>query len=182
VASHVRERAGLVGVASVSGVTRSRYDARVQTTVSIRLAKRSDAEAIALLSRTEIEYDLPWRWTPPKVANAIAHSLSNVAVAVEGNRLLGFGIMEYYEEHAHLVLFAVRPDSRRRGVGIALLRWLEDVALTAGIVSIKLEARETNLSGIAFYRRHGYREFETVHGMYRGLEDGVRLAKRVSIT
>ena len=37
---------------------------------SIRLAISGDADAIASLSRTEIEYELPWSWAPPPVYHA----------------------------------------------------------------------------------------------------------------
>jgi [ribosomal protein S18]-alanine N-acetyltransferase len=151
----------------------------VNEPIAIRLATRHDAEAIARLSRSEIEYGLLWRWTPSAVLRAMSRDDVNVAVAHDAHALLGFGIMEYHDLHAHLVLFAVQPDRRKHGVGSALLAWLEAVALTAGIVKLKVEARVTNRTGIHFYRKHGYRLVATEARYYRGVEDGVRLAKQV---
>lgn len=148
----------------------------------IRLASRDDARAIAALSRTEIEHGLPWRWTPPRVQRAVADARTNVCVAMQdGGSLLGFGIMVYADETAHLSLLAVDPDSRRQGVGSALLQWLEQVAGVAGLERVQLEARRSNAAALAFYGRHGYRQTDTVAGMYLGVEDGVRLEKRLGL-
>jgi [ribosomal protein S18]-alanine N-acetyltransferase len=143
----------------------------------IRLARRDDVRAIAALSRTEIEHGLPWRWTPPRVQRAVDDVRTNVCVAVEQASLLGFGIMVYADETAHLSLLAVSPDVRRQGFGTALLQWLEQVAHAAGIARVQLEARSDNDSALAFYRRHGYAQTGTVPGMYLGVADGVRLQK-----
>jgi len=143
----------------------------------IRLAARNDVRAIAALSRTEIEHGLPWRWTPPRVQRAVADGRTNVCVAVRHDALLGFGIMVYADETAHLSLLAVNPGARRQGVGSALLGWLEAVAGVAGTLRVQLEARCGNAAALAFYSRHGYRQTGTVVGMYLGREDGVRLEK-----
>ena len=143
----------------------------------IRLAVPVDADAIAVLSRTEIEYGLPWRWTPPRVQRAIRDPATNVVVASQGGPLVAFGIMYYRDTVAHLNLLAVRPDARRQGIGGAVLTWLENVASVAGISSVRLEARQDNVAARAFYRKHGYCERASVLGMYLGMEDGVRLEK-----
>jgi len=147
--------------------------------VHIRLAHNTDLSAIATLSRAEIEHEFDWHWTPARLRKAMSDTETNVAVAITGNELLGFGIMQYRHEYAHLLLFAVRPNARRRGIGSALLKWLERVAVIAGINTFRIEARHDNASALAFYRAHGYREIAKVLNMYEGLEDGVRLEKRI---
>ncbi len=151
------------------------------TAPTIRLATRDDVRAIAALSRTEIEHGLPWRWTPPRVQRAVADARTNVCVAVHGDALLGFGIMVYADETAHLSLLAVEPGARRQCVGTALLLWLEQVAGVAGTLRVQLEARCSNVAALAFYRRHGYQQTETIAGMYLGVEDGVRLQKPLGL-
>jgi [ribosomal protein S18]-alanine N-acetyltransferase len=145
----------------------------------IRLATRDDVRAIAALSRTEIEHGLPWRWTPPRVQRAVDDARTNVCVAEHGDALLGFGIMVYADDTAHLSLLAVSPETRRQGMGSTLLLWLEQVAHVAGIVRVQLEARSDNAGALAFYRRHGYAHTDTVPGLYLGVADGVRLEKRL---
>ena len=148
--------------------------------MDLRLAEYQDAPAIAALSKAEIEYGLEWSWTPARVRKAITDQETNVLVASAGEQLLGFGIMVYREETAHLCLFAVQPNWRRQGTGSAMLAWLERVASVAGIQKLALEARHDNAGALAFYRRHGYVKSAIVAGMYQGIEDGVRLEKWLS--
>lgn len=145
--------------------------------VNIELATRHDANEIAALSRSEIEHGFRWRWTPPRVAAAITNRQTNVAVARANGKLLGFGIMRYYQDSAHLELFAVRPETRNQGVGSAILCWLEHVAAMAGIAKIKVEARAENTAAIAFYQKQGYVVKTYIEDMYQGIEDGIRLEK-----
>jgi ribosomal-protein-alanine N-acetyltransferase len=151
----------------------------------IELARGADALAIAELSRDSIEHGLGWRWTRDRVMSCIRDQSTNVIVArrtpsAAGN-VIGFGIMRYQQrsddETAHLLLFAVAPAHRREGIGSALLAWLETTALTAGTGVICLEARLANGEARAFYRHHGYCERAQVRAMYRGVEDGIRIAK-----
>ena len=150
---------------------------QVTLTPSIQLAALSDAEAIAAMSRELIEYGLPWSWRAARVARAIRHPETNVAVARMGGELVGFGIMEYLETDAHLVLFAVRAASQRQGIGSALLRWLESCAAVAGAQRIRLEARWENTAARTFYNEHGYHEVVIKPGRYSAAVDGVQLEK-----
>ncbi|MEP7083642.1 MAG: GNAT family N-acetyltransferase [Betaproteobacteria bacterium] len=143
----------------------------------IGFARRDDAQRIAEMSRDSIEYGLGWKWTTGRIVRCLADAATNVIVARESGELIGFAIMQYKDDEAHLLLFAVAAAHRRSGVGSTLLSWLETTALTAGIGLISLEARTRNAAARAFYSRHGYHEIATVPGMYRGREDGIRLAK-----
>ena len=143
----------------------------------IRLAGCADAAEIAAMSRDLIEAGLGWRWTAPRVARAIAAADNNGVVANHGTRIGGFGIMTYGVDDAHLLLLAVRPACARRGIGGALVGWLEASARVAGIGRVKVEARLGNHAARAFYARLGYREIERVPGYYSGRETSVRLAK-----
>jgi ribosomal-protein-alanine N-acetyltransferase len=100
-----------------------------------------------------------------------------VAVVRQGDRLVGFAIMEYGEVQAHMVLFAVHRAHRRKGVGSALLSWLEATTRVAGIDLIRLEARARNTDAISFYLKHGFTVLGLRKGYYQGVEDAVRMAK-----
>ena len=143
----------------------------------IRLAVADDAPGIAAMSRDFIEYGLGWRWTPERVLRCVRDPKINVAAAGNIGQLSGFGIMQYYENEAHLLLLAVQDSQRRKGIGSALISWLETTALTAGIGAIYLDARAQNEAARAFYRKLGYQEVRVVRRFYRGREDGVRIAK-----
>jgi ribosomal-protein-alanine N-acetyltransferase len=144
---------------------------------TLQLATRDDAPAIAHLSRDRIEEGLGWSWTPTRVLRSIRDRQTNVVVARDAGRMLGFGIMKYHDDEAHLLLLAVRADCGRRGIGSALVEWLEKAALVGGIGQVYLEARVTNEGARAFYRQRGYREIQQLPGYYQGREACVRLAR-----
>ena len=131
------------------------------------------------MSRDYIENGLGWGWTEARVLGAMRDKSTNVAVAHDRGYLLGFGIMTYGDNAAHLVLLGVHKTQRKRGLGASILLWLEECALTAGIERIQVEAREDNEAALWFYRRRGYKEIERLTGYYWGFVNGVRLEKRL---
>ena len=145
--------------------------------LNLQLATQADVLEIARMSRDLIEQGLGWSWTPRRVLRSVVDLHTNVVVALNASNLLGFGIMKYHEDEAHLLLLAVHPAAARRGVGSALLAWLENSATTAGLGQIYLEARASNAAARAFYRRAGYAEIQHLPGYYQGQEPAVRLAK-----
>jgi ribosomal-protein-alanine N-acetyltransferase len=150
----------------------------MQTFAPIRLAGVHDATRIAAMSRDLIEQGLGWSWTPSRVRQSIADAQTNVAVAPGADAgLAGFAIMRYRDDDAHLLLLAVQPAQMRRGIGTALMAWLEKVAVTAGVDRISLEARVSNAAARAFYAQLGYVESQVRPGYYRGIEASVRMAK-----
>ena len=98
-------------------------------------ARLSEAARIAGMSRRWIEQGLPWRYRPHSIARQIRDSETAVVVARAAGHVVGFAVMEFHfdAQRAHLVLLAVEPAYRRRGVGLTLFRWLEKVARLGGI-------------------------------------------------
>lgn len=147
------------------------------------LATRKDAPTLAAMSRDYIERGLGWRWRVPAIENLIASPDTVVlcarAPATPGNAIVGFGIMQYALEEAHLILLAVRPRMRRRGLARELLAWLEKTADTAGITKIELEVRERNSGARKFYRKQGYKSGPSIPRYYDGIETAVRMAKKL---
>jgi ribosomal protein S18 acetylase RimI-like enzyme len=148
---------------------------------AVCLALPSDAQAIAELSRDAIEQGLGWSYTRARILGSIRDEDANVAVVRESDGLVAFGIMEYGDTRAHLVLLGVQPTRRRRGLGRHVLLWLEASALTAGIERVRVEVRADNPVGIAFYERLGYGVQGYLAGYYGGVIDAVRLEKRLGI-
>ncbi len=145
----------------------------------VEFAKVSDVTEIGNLSKKYIEHDLGWRYTPEKLKSVIRNKTKNIVVARKGNKLVGFGIMTYHEEQANLDLLAVKMIYRRRGIGKKIVKWLEEVALTAGIFNIFVQARKINDDAIKFYKKLGYEIIDEKSGYYRGQETGVIMSKNI---
>ena len=142
----------------------------------LRLAQRRDAQHIARMSRDLVEHGLPWTWTARRVIAHIRGRDSNVLGAWYEGQLIGFAIMQFYAERAHLNLLAVQPAVRRLGIGQCLVEWQEQVARAGGIPVVNLEVRANNPGAQAFYRRLGYRQVEHLSGYYQGREAAIRMS------
>jgi [ribosomal protein S18]-alanine N-acetyltransferase len=148
--------------------------------LSLRLARTSDATTIADLSRDLIEYGLRWRWTPVRVTASIDAPNVNVLVACIHDRIVGFAIMRYGDDDAHLDLLAVASSYRRLGLGRQLVEWLEKCAVVAGIFTVDLEVRASAKGAQLFYERVGYRPLAQLPGYYQGIEAGIRMGRDLS--
>jgi ribosomal-protein-alanine acetyltransferase len=149
--------------------------------VRISLGRPDDAAAIADMSRRLIEAGLPWSWNERRVRHCVKNPDCVVLAARDRRRLVGFAIMEFYDEHAHLNLLAVQPGFHRQGVGRRLLEWLEASARTAGIFTVHLELRAGNDSARLFYRKLGYRESGRARAYYAGREDALRMSRDLTV-
>jgi ribosomal-protein-alanine N-acetyltransferase len=145
---------------------------------TIRLARDADALSIAVMSRCMIELGLRgWSWAPARVARAIRGRDTCVVVAEIDHGFTGFAIAEFGDTRMHLSLLAVAAAQQRRGVGRALVAWLEESALTAGITTIELELRANNPGARFFYQALGYQFIRAVPGYYRGEETAFQMRK-----
>lgn len=149
----------------------------IENKTLIEFARFSDATEIGVMSKNEIEYGLGWKYTPEKIGKLIGDSSRNVVVARIGFGLAGFGTMTYYEDQANLDLLAVKRSFRRMRIGTQIVRWLEKVALTAGVFNLFVQVRARNTGAIEFYESLGFLVLEEQKGYYMGLEAGVIMAK-----
>ncbi len=160
------------------------YTRDVMATVEkldIGCARLAEAARIAEMSRRWIEFGLTWRYRQDRIAGLIHDAETEVVVARDGESVVGFAVMEYHFDaaRAHLVLLAVGPAYRRRGVGVALFRWVEKIARLGGIARIQLELRSGNKEVCAFYERLGFRATDVRLGYYDGREDAINMTRPI---
>jgi ribosomal protein S18 acetylase RimI-like enzyme len=151
------------------------------TTPQLELARTSDAAVIAGMSFRLIESGLAPSWPAERIARHIRHAESIVLCARITGRLAGFAIMQFGDTTAHLNLLAVEIGRQRRGLGRALLTWLEESAVVAGTFVIQLELRATNTGARAFYETLGYRETGRIPGYYQRMEDAIQMARDLRV-
>jgi ribosomal-protein-alanine N-acetyltransferase len=143
--------------------------------LTIRLARQGDAATIAAMSRDLVEVGLGWHYKSAVIARLIGDPETITAVACDARGMAGFAILSLTNERAHLVLLAVRPEVRRRGIARRMLRWVLASAAVAGVASVHVELREANVAAIALYRSAGFTEAFRLPGYYRGRETAIRM-------
>jgi ribosomal protein S18 acetylase RimI-like enzyme len=145
--------------------------------IELGLANDGDAQHLAVLARDLIETGLGWEYRPHRIA-ALINERETVTLVARGRaRPLGFAIMRFGDERAHLILLAVLSAHQRRGAGRRLVEWLVQSAVVAGMSSIHVELRAGNAPALAFYRSLGFTETFRVPGYYRGRETALRMIR-----
>jgi len=106
-------------------------------------------------------------WTLPQLAGVMMMPGTWLTIAGVDAAPLGFALVRSVLDECELLLLAVNPLWRGRGIGEALLRDSLRTARRRGITSMNLEVRASN-TAVHLYEKTG---FEYVHrrpGYYRG--------------
>ena len=120
-------------------------------------------------------------WTRGNFADALAAGYGAWVLRREG-KLVGFCVLMFAPDVAHLLVIAVAKPLHRQGLGGVLLDWCEQQARERGMEGVLLEVRPSNESAINFYKRHGYLQIGVRRGYYPaekgGREDALVMQKR----
>jgi ribosomal protein S18 acetylase RimI-like enzyme len=132
------------------------------------LREASDREAasiVALIHAAFEEYRA--KLDPPSGAHneteqKIRQRMSSgrVVLALTGGQLVGCVFYEQADDHLSLSRLAVLPAYRRRGIGQALIAYVEDRARALSLTRVRLGVRIALEPLRAYYERLGYSEVE----------------------
>ena len=95
-------------------------------------------------------------------------------VAVIGDKIVGYAVIDKWPDQDHLVSIAVIPESRMKGVGQAMLDHLIE-RLDSG--SLGLEVRRSNRAALELYRKNGFIQTGVAHSYYPDGEDAIQMQK-----
>ena len=109
-------------------------------------------------------------WTPSQALGMIALPGVWFSIAWSGNRPAGFALARAIADEAELLLLAIRPAMRRRGIGTALLRSIIADSRERGADMLHLEVRANN-EAVRLYRNEGFEKIGERRDYYRG-KDG----------
>lgn len=90
-----------------------------------------------------------------------------------GQETAGFFLSRSIFDEEELLLFAISPQFRRRGLGDSLLERFIAEARANGMARLFLEMRDGNPAGF-LYRKHGFQPVGIRRGYYRS-QDGERI-------
>jgi [ribosomal protein S18]-alanine N-acetyltransferase len=98
-------------------------------------------------------------------------------------RILGFIVAEAGRKTntktGHIITLDVVPQTRRSGIGSALLNAAEDQLLRAGAATVELETAVNNMAAIRFYKQMGYFVEKTVPSYYSSGLDALVMRKAI---
>jgi ribosomal-protein-alanine N-acetyltransferase len=117
-------------------------------------------------------------WTRRQVGDALLLPGTHYLLAgADGEPLVassepcGFALSRQVLDEEELLLLAVRPEHRRRGIGARLMQRFIDAARSHGATRLFLEMRDGNGAG-TLYRLHGFTSIARRRDYYRRGEHG----------
>jgi len=111
-------------------------------------------------------------------AGSLAREVQSGAawVAVQSEEIVGFVVGRVAADECEILNIAVERTRRRRGIGTQLLLAALGLAKSHGCGRVYLEVRQSNISAISLYSRHGFSECGRRPSYYRSpVEDAVLL-------
>jgi ribosomal-protein-alanine N-acetyltransferase len=77
--------------------------------------------------------------------------------------------------HSRVLMLAVSPEMRRKGIGTMLMdRFLEE-SLKKGAKILTLEVRKGNVAAMEFYKKFGFQPIDVIKGYYNDGEDAYQM-------
>lgn len=104
-----------------------------------------------------------------------------VACDVFGNPVAFLFSTRVDQNTARIMLFAVSPEHRNKGIGQEVLNRFRLVSMMSGVRDIVLEVRENNDAAKRFYRRNGFRETGVIQNFYQDGGNGIRMEGSVQL-
>ncbi len=124
--------------------------------VRVRGMHTDDLAAVLAIERAS--FATPW--SERTFRGLLRRSNARLAVVEDEGGILGYAVAWFAGGQAELGDLAVRPESRRRGVGRLLLEAMLAAAAQEGIEVMFLEVRESNLAARALYEEAGFVEVD----------------------
>lgn len=128
--------------------------------LKIRRARQEDCHSIGSVHAAAVKGIRTDRYTPeeiqawatPKKPESYEESIRTKEFFVaEDGAIVGFGVLN--QETAEVEAVYVAPDAGRRGIGLEILRKLEERASVRGLRQLRLNA---SLNAVQFYEQAGY--------------------------
>lgn len=130
--------------------------------VHIRWMIRRDMPEVLNIEKSSFEFP----WSEEDFIRCLRQRNCIGMVAEYDERVVGFMIYELHKDQLHVLNFSVRPDVRRRGVGMQMVNKLVGKLSQQRRNRIVLEIRETNLAAQMFFKNLDFRAVSVLRDYY----------------
>ncbi|HEX8389117.1 MAG TPA: GNAT family N-acetyltransferase [Sphingomonas sp.] len=135
--------------------------------VTLRLGGANDVGAVDALMAHAFDPAYGEAWTRNQCLGVLAMPGVGLILAEMDDEPAGFAMTRRVFDETELLLLAVDPAHRRRGVGAALLRAVIADARAQSCAKLHLEVRAGN-PAVGLYADHGFAKVGERRGYYKG--------------
>lgn len=137
--------------------------------ITLQPAGGGDLDAVMSIMGEAFDPSFGEAWTRPQCAGILPMHGVVMNLALAGDEAVGFTLARTVAGESELLLLAVRPEWRGRGVGTALVDGFIANGRAAGAHHLHLEVRDGN-SALGLYQRSGFRLVGRRAKYYRGTD------------
>ena len=159
--------------------------AREPATVTLRSGSANDLDGVMSIMNHAFDPAFGEAWTRAQCAGILPMPGVRLTIAEDHNgEPVGFSLHRAVADEAELLLLAVNPHARKKGIGKALLdRFVADAA-REGVRQVHLEVRENN-QALAIYQSAGFNPMGRRKDYYCGKNgksfDALTFARRLEV-
>ena len=147
--------------------------------LEIRPMKHSDLDHVLAIEVDLFPIDA---WTEELFLGELAEvsNSRDVAVAILDSEIVGYASFRYVGKEGDVNTVAVSKDQQGKGIGTALMDWLESQATLRNVREIFLEVRSDNDTALKMYASRGYERIDIRRNYYGNTIDANIMRKRVA--
>lgn len=147
--------------------------------LEIRPMTTADLSAVLEIEKTLFPIDA---WTDALFLAELAEvSISrDVSVAILDSEIVGYASFRYVGKQGDVNTVAVASDQQGKGIGTALMDWLESQAALRNVREIFLEVRSDNEVAIKMYAAREYERIDIRRNYYGNTIDANIMRKRLA--
>jgi len=147
--------------------------------LEIRPMKHTDLTEVLKLEKALFPIDA---WSEELFLEELAEvSISrDVSVAVLDSQIVGYASLRFVGKQGDVNTVAVASNQQGKGIGTALMDWLESQAALRNVREIFLDVRSDNEPAIKMYASRGYERVDIRRNYYGNTIDANVMRKRVA--
>lgn len=147
--------------------------------LEIRPMQHSDLDAVLAIEVDLFPIDA---WSEELFLGELAEvsNSRDLAVAVIDSQIVGYASFRYVGKQGDVNTVAVSKTHQGKGIGAALMDWLESQATLRNVREIFLEVRSDNDAAMKMYSTRGYERIDVRRNYYGNTIDANIMRKRVA--
>lgn len=121
--------------------------------IKLEMLNKSHVDGIVAIE--EESFASPW--SRASVEKELKNNMAIYVVALEDNKVVGYGGMWHVINEGHITNIAVKEAYRHQGIATAIINKLSEIAEEKEMIGLTLEVRMSNIPAKSLYTKLGFK-------------------------